>query len=111
VLEDYYECLHHRKEVYLPKAPTHVHYLVPIHTHSYMFACSHFYTFQAAKITALQAAYRRKEAETSRDAAPTAGQIRSLGLLNRKDEEVDISKAAVLPSVAHNNAPRSGEKA
>lgn len=68
---------------------------------------------QAAKITALQAAYRRKEAETPRDAAGTrtAGEIRSLGLLDRKDEEVNISPGKVLPKYAHNNAPRSDERA
>ncbi|TKA31046.1 hypothetical protein B0A50_02014 [Salinomyces thailandicus] len=70
VLEDYYECLHHRKE--------------------------------AAKITALQAAYRRKEAETPRDQAPSAGQIRSLGLLDRSAKEVDIDRDGVLPSYGDN---------
>ncbi|RMY20492.1 hypothetical protein D0865_02878 [Hortaea werneckii] len=70
VLEDYYECLHHRKE--------------------------------AAKITALQAAYRRKEAETPRDQAPSAGQIRSLGLLDRKEEDINIKPASLLPTVQDN---------
>ncbi|KAF2721178.1 hypothetical protein K431DRAFT_312685 [Polychaeton citri CBS 116435] len=59
VLEDYYECLHHRKE--------------------------------GAKITALQAACRRKEVATSRDDAPNAGQIRSLGLLDASPEEKNIN--------------------
>ena len=60
------------------------------------------HTAQAAKVTALQAAYRRREAETPRDQAPSAGQIRSLGLLNRKDEEVDIKHGVVLPTVESN---------
>ncbi|KAL1584990.1 hypothetical protein WHR41_06221 [Cladosporium halotolerans] len=78
-LEDYYECLHHRKE--------------------------------AAKISALQAAYRRKEAETPRDEnAPTAGQIRTLGLLDRTDEEVNIFPAKFIPKVEHNNGPRKDER-
>ncbi|KAI0016734.1 hypothetical protein F4780DRAFT_782970 [Xylariomycetidae sp. FL0641] len=54
MLEDYYECLHHKKE--------------------------------RARITALQAAYRKAEAAQSHDNAPTAGQIRNLGLID-KDEE------------------------
>lgn len=58
--------------------------------------------YQAAKVSALQAAYRRREAETPRDQAPSAGQIRSLGLLDRKDEEVDIRPAAVLPKYEAN---------
>ncbi|KAK0299359.1 hypothetical protein LTR54_014343 [Friedmanniomyces endolithicus] len=72
VLEDYYECLHHKKE--------------------------------AAKTSALQAAYRRREAQTPRDQAPSAGEIRSLGLLDRKAEEVDISAASVIPRYS-SNAP------
>ncbi|KAK0787875.1 hypothetical protein LTR91_016949 [Friedmanniomyces endolithicus] len=72
VLEDYYECLHHKKE--------------------------------AAKISALQAAYRRREAQTPRDQAPSAGEIRSLGLLDRKAEEVDISAASAIPRYS-SNAP------
>ncbi|KAK0635179.1 hypothetical protein B0T17DRAFT_486050 [Bombardia bombarda] len=50
-LEDYYECLHHKKE--------------------------------AARVKTLQAAYRKAEAEGTRENAPTAGQIRSLGLVDR----------------------------
>lgn len=66
---------------------------------------------QAAKITALQAAYRRKEAETPRDDnAPTAGQLRTLGLLDRTDEEVNIFPAKFIPKVEHNNAPRKDER-
>lgn len=66
---------------------------------------------QAAKITALQAAYRRKEAETPKDDnAPTAGQIRTLGLLDRTDEEVNIFPAKFIPKVEHNNGPRKDER-
>ncbi|KAJ9142672.1 hypothetical protein NKR23_g7099 [Pleurostoma richardsiae] len=54
MLEDYYECLHHKKE--------------------------------AARVRALQAAYRRAETATARENAPTAGQIRNLGLLNKEDD-------------------------
>ncbi|KAK6071832.1 NADH:ubiquinone oxidoreductase 11.5kD subunit [Seiridium cupressi] len=54
ILEDYYECLHHKKE--------------------------------AARTRALQAAYRKAESSGGRDNAPTAGQIRNLGLLD-KDED------------------------
>jgi hypothetical protein len=64
---------------------------------------------QAAKITALQAAYRRKEAETPRDNAPSAEQIRTLGLLNRTDEEVNIFPAKFIPKITHMNGSRKEE--
>ncbi|KAK0728164.1 hypothetical protein B0T26DRAFT_697046 [Lasiosphaeria miniovina] len=53
-LEDYYECLHHKKE--------------------------------AARVAAVQTAYRKAEAEGVREAPPTAGQIRNLGLLNQEQD-------------------------
>ncbi|KAH7309421.1 hypothetical protein B0I35DRAFT_482197 [Stachybotrys elegans] len=53
-LEDYYECLHHKKE--------------------------------HARALALQQAYARSEAATARDDAPSANQIRSLGLLGKEEE-------------------------
>ncbi|KAL2119588.1 hypothetical protein VTJ04DRAFT_6549 [Mycothermus thermophilus] len=52
-MEDYYECLHHKKE--------------------------------AARVQLLQAAYRAAEARKLQENPPTAGQIRSLGLV--KEEE------------------------
>jgi len=59
--------------------------------------------YQAAKVSALQAAYRRREAETPRDQAPSAGEIRSLGLLDRsKDAEVDIKHGTLLPTYGSN---------
>jgi NADH dehydrogenase (ubiquinone) Fe-S protein 5 len=42
---------------------------------------------QANKIIALQAAYRKREAATPRDNAPSAGEIRSLGLLDASKAE------------------------
>ncbi|KAI0532965.1 hypothetical protein GGR58DRAFT_517306 [Xylaria digitata] len=54
VLEDYYECLHHKKE--------------------------------AARVRQLQAAYRKAEASSARDNAPSAGQIRNLGLLDKEED-------------------------
>lgn len=60
---------------------------------------------QAAKTTALQNAYRKRELETPRDQAPSAGEIRSLGLLDRKDEEVDIKHGGLLPTFK-SNAPK-----
>ncbi|CAN8095541.1 unnamed protein product [Discula destructiva] len=58
VLEDYYECLHHKKE--------------------------------AARTMALQAAYRKAELTQGREETPTAGQIRSLGLLGKEEETKKI---------------------
>ncbi|KAI1172299.1 hypothetical protein F4777DRAFT_519202 [Nemania sp. FL0916] len=54
VLEDYYECLHHKKE--------------------------------ATRVRQLQAAYRKAESASPRDNAPSAGQIRNLGLLDKEDD-------------------------
>lgn len=71
--------------------------------------CLH-HTKEANKIRNLQAAYRKKEAETPRDSAPSAGQIRSLGLLNVKDEEVDIKRGSTLPSLSDNRPRPEGQK-
>ncbi|KAI9700987.1 MAG: hypothetical protein M1820_006632 [Bogoriella megaspora] len=65
VLEDYYECLHHKKE--------------------------------AARVRALQAAYRKAEAKQSRDDVPSATQIRSLGLLEESPEDKNLKPAKYLP--------------
>ncbi|KAK4453095.1 hypothetical protein QBC34DRAFT_396266 [Podospora aff. communis PSN243] len=54
-LEDYYECLHHKKE--------------------------------AHRVMTLQAAYRKAEALGNSKEAPTAGQIRSLGILGREESK------------------------
>ncbi|KAI1193625.1 hypothetical protein F5X97DRAFT_32350 [Nemania serpens] len=54
ILEDYYECLHHKKE--------------------------------AARVRQLQTAYRKAEASSPRDNAPSAGQIRNLGLLDKEED-------------------------
>ncbi|KAI1750068.1 hypothetical protein F4782DRAFT_259580 [Xylaria castorea] len=54
ILEDYYECLHHKKE--------------------------------AARVRQLQAAYRKALAASPRDSAPTAGQIRNLGLIDKEED-------------------------
>ncbi|SPN98841.1 uncharacterized protein DNG_01882 [Cephalotrichum gorgonifer] len=58
VLEDYYECLHHKKE--------------------------------AARVRALQDAYRKAEAASPRDHAPSAGQIRNLGLINKGEDSKQV---------------------
>ncbi|KAL1297133.1 hypothetical protein AAFC00_004710 [Neodothiora populina] len=71
MLEDYYECLHHRKE--------------------------------AARVHALQAAYRKQLAAYPRDDAPNAGEIRSLGLLQASDEEKNIKPPRLLPKYDSNH--------
>ncbi|KFH43264.1 NADH dehydrogenase [ubiquinone] iron-sulfur protein 5-B-like protein [Hapsidospora chrysogenum ATCC 11550] len=53
-LEDYYECLHHKKE--------------------------------HARAVALQEAYNRRGHSAPRDDAPTANQIRNLGLLGKEED-------------------------
>ncbi|RMZ69919.1 nadh:ubiquinone oxidoreductase subunit [Pyrenophora seminiperda CCB06] len=65
VLEDYYECLHHKKE--------------------------------AARTLALQAAYRKAEANIKRDDAPSAGQIRRLGVLDAPLEEKNLKASKWFP--------------
>lgn len=45
---------------------------------------------QHARALALQAAYARSEAATTRDDAPSAKQIRSLGLLGKDDESKQL---------------------
>jgi NADH dehydrogenase (ubiquinone) Fe-S protein 5 len=56
------------------------------------------------KITALQAAYRKREAATPRDNAPSAGEIRSLGLLEGMDDkEKHIQHGNLLPRYKDNS--------
>ncbi|KAF4555000.1 Hypothetical protein D9617_3g020690 [Elsinoe fawcettii] len=57
---------------------------------------------QAARTAALQAAYRRAEAQGDRSSAKNAGEIRSLGLLDASDEEKHIKKPSLLPSKSTN---------
>lgn len=58
---------------------------------------------QAAKTHALQTAYRKREAATPRDDAPSAGQIRSLGLLEREDDkQVNVKHGSLLPTHGDN---------
>ena len=59
---------------------------------------------------ALQHAYRKREAESTRDTAPNAGEIRSLGLLKRPSDEVKVQKSNVLPSLADNMPRPEGQK-
>jgi NADH dehydrogenase (ubiquinone) Fe-S protein 5 len=95
VLEDYYEYAH---------LSTSAH---PFLTTGYR--CLH-HRKEAAKIMALQHAYRKREAETSRDNAPSAGQIRSLGLLDKNAEETDVKKGGVLPTLEDNQPRPAGQK-
>ncbi|KAI4177049.1 MAG: hypothetical protein LQ343_000529 [Gyalolechia ehrenbergii] len=80
-LEDYYECLHHRKEVIFPDI---------LRVQSVVQICQPVLRLvvfvQKARVEELQRAYRRAEASHPRENAPKAGTIRSLGLLN-KDED------------------------
>ncbi|KAI4735864.1 hypothetical protein E4T50_13628 [Aureobasidium sp. EXF-12298] len=84
MLEDYYECLHHRKE------------------HQLQGRLSDETPKQAARVHALQSAYRKHIAANPRDDAPSAGQIRSLGLIEGDLHEKDMKAAALLPHVKTN---------
>jgi len=68
-LEDYYECLHHRKEVRKPEAT-----IATIADEE-----------QYARAQAIQDALRKAEAAHPRENAPKAGQIRSLGLIGQEE--------------------------
>jgi NADH dehydrogenase (ubiquinone) Fe-S protein 5 len=85
VLEDYYECLHHKKEVRL---------LVSLYDARWWLR---LLTRQAARTLALQAAYRKAEANIKRDDAPSAGEIRRLGILDAPLEEKNLKASKWFP--------------
>jgi NADH dehydrogenase (ubiquinone) Fe-S protein 5 len=91
MLEDYYECLHHRKEV--SNTPRSTNFKDAFLTR---------HSKQAARVHALQSAYRKHIAANPRDDAPSAGQIRSLGLIEGDLHEKDMKAAALLPHVKTN---------
>lgn len=59
-------------------------------------ACLTYQIGQALRTMKMQAAYRKAEAAHPRENAPSAEQIRSLGLLGKEDEA-----AAVLKQLGH----------
>ena len=52
---------------------------------------------QAARTLAIQAAYRKRAAQITRDDAPSAGQVRRLGILNAPLEEKNLKASKWLP--------------
>ena len=54
-------------------------------------------SFQAARTLALQAAYRKAEANIKRDDAPSAGEIRRLGVLDAPLEEKNLKASKWFP--------------
>ena len=74
-LEDYYECLHHKKEVCGTLRNAAYHGSAQLLTRE-----------QHARAIAMQAAYARAGAATSRDDAPSAKEIRNLGLLGKEED-------------------------
>ncbi|KAF9765912.1 hypothetical protein IL306_001734 [Fusarium sp. DS 682] len=77
VLEDYYECLHHKKEVGLN---------MNIRRHFGIVGSGIDSNSQHARALAMQAAYARTESATARDDAPSVKQIRSLGLIDKEED-------------------------
>ena len=75
-LEDYYECLHHKKEVRSPSLSWS------------LFADLKKY----ARAQAIQTAYRKSEAAHPRENAPKPGEIRSLGLIGKEEESKNVLK-------------------
>ncbi|KAF5857878.1 hypothetical protein ETB97_005185 [Aspergillus alliaceus] len=73
-LEDYHECLHHKKESIV---------LVPLYL---VWLCFDIMDIKALRTMRMQAAYRKAEAAHPRENAPKAEQIRSLGLLGKEEE-------------------------
>lgn len=45
---------------------------------------------KAARVRALQVAYRKQEFAHPRDNAPSAGSVRNLGLLGKEEETKDV---------------------
>lgn len=80
-LEDYYECLHHKKEVGV--VPSQLLVLPRLTKLT-----------QYARAVAIQNALRKAEAAHPRENAPKVGQIRSLGLLGKEDETKSILGAS-----------------
>ncbi|KAL6158184.1 hypothetical protein ACJBU6_03984 [Exserohilum turcicum] len=108
ILEDYYECLHHKKEVCFPIL------LLPLSTslslpNSFQSSRemierkkerkknSRLTLSQAARTLALQAAYRKAEANIKRDDAPSAGEIRRLGVLDAPLQEKNLKPSKWFP--------------
>jgi NADH dehydrogenase (ubiquinone) Fe-S protein 5 len=56
-----------------------------------------FFVLQAARTLALQAAYRKAEANIKRDDAPSAGEIRRLGVLDAPLEEKNLKPSKWFP--------------
>lgn len=81
VLEDYYECLHHKKEV-----GSSAHAMASLQQGGFV----QTNVKQHARALAIQAAYARAEAATPRDNAPSAKQIRNLGLLGKEEESREV---------------------
>ncbi|KAJ1715557.1 NADH-ubiquinone oxidoreductase kD subunit [Aspergillus flavus] len=77
-LEDYYECLHHRKEVGFRPCT-----MAPCPSIQDAVECPVDLALRTMK---MQAAYRKAEAAHPRENAPKAEQIRSLGLLGKEEE-------------------------
>ena len=109
VLEDYYECLHHKKEVrrrvnqhpiqspttyHPPLNPPDLNVLTLL---TYPLSLLPFSRSQAARTLALQAAYRKAEANIKRDDAPSAGDIRRLGVLDAPLEEKNLKASKWFP--------------
>lgn len=84
-LDDYYECLHHRKEV--RAIPVRLRML---QTCNGGFVSNDENSTQALRTMKMQAAYRKAEAAHPRENAPKAEQIRSLGLLGKGEEAATV---------------------
>lgn len=54
---------------------------------------------QKARAAEIQAAWRKSLAERPREDAPTAGQVRSLGLLPGPPEEKNLKPAKFIPRI------------
>lgn len=86
VLEDYYECLHHKKEV------SGGYTKLPEHIDQAGLGWANGIPPQASRVRALQTAYRKAEAATPRDNVPPAGAIRNLGLLDKDEDTKAVLK-------------------
>jgi hypothetical protein len=82
-MEDYYECLHHKKEV--SYFDSRLHNPKPCASGA-MQLLTH--QLQAYRTQQLQLAYRRAEVEHPREKEPRVGAIRNLGLIEFKSQKI-----------------------
>lgn len=89
-LEDYYECLHHNKEVCRAMPLSRLELPRMSIDHVPVLDADESCLPQALRAQRIQAAYRKAEAVFPRENAPKAEQIRNLGLLGKEEDTAKV---------------------